>query len=105
MDSRERRWSKSLIIGLRQLKTSLRTIVNQSLREEQSSTGAQHFNSLFKYLAGASTQVLEHEPMHMGEPLYKLNWPRHMHEPYTHVCTKGRLTGVECLHLLGGECL
>src|SRR4051812_17635001 len=80
-------------------------IISQSLREERSSTRAQHFNLLLKYLAGASTQVSEHEPRHMGAPQNQLNYPRHMHEAYTHVCTRGRLIGVERLYLLGVECL
>ena len=41
----------------------------------------------------------------MGAPQHQLNYPRHMHEPYIHVCTRGRLLGVERLHLLGVECL
>src|SRR4051812_22751749 len=49
------------------------TAKNQSLRGERSSTGAQHFNSLFKYQVGMSTPVSEHEPRHMGAPQYRLN--------------------------------
>src|SRR3954463_11377855 len=63
----------------------------------------QYFNLLFKYLAGASTHVSEHKPRHMGAPQYQLNCPRHMHEPYIYVCTRGRLLGVECLHLLSSN--
>src|SRR4051812_24447558 len=66
---------------------------NQSLREERSSTRAQHFNLLFKYLAGASTQVSKHLPRHMGAPQYQLNYPRYMHELYIHACTRGRHLG------------
>src|SRR4051812_46554581 len=69
------------------------TVRNQSLREERSSTGDQDFNLLFKYLAGASTQVSEHEPTHIGAPQYQLNCPRHMHELYIHACTRGRHLG------------
>src|SRR4051812_40381473 len=69
------------------------TAQNQSLREERSSTEAQNFNLSFKYLAGASTQVSEHKPRHMGAPQYQLNWPRHMHELYIHGCTRSRHHG------------
>src|SRR4051812_30713122 len=75
----------------------------QSLREERSSTGAQHINLLFKYLAGASTQVSKHEPRHMDAPQYRLNCPRHMHKLYIHVCTRGRILSGERQHLLGVE--
>src|SRR3954469_2232357 len=46
---------------------------NKSLREERSSTGAQHSSLLFKYQVGASTPVLEQEPRHMDAPQYPLN--------------------------------
>src|SRR3954467_6687488 len=44
------------------------TAKNQSLRGERSSTGAQHFNLLFKYQVGTSTPVSEHKPRHLGAP-------------------------------------
>src|SRR4051812_10309699 len=46
------------------------TAKNQSLRGEQSSTEAQHFNLLFKYQVGTSTPVSEHKPRQMGAPQY-----------------------------------
>src|SRR4051812_28271003 len=49
------------------------TAKNQSLREERSSTGAQHSSLLFKYQVGTSTPVSEQEPRHMGAPQYRLN--------------------------------
>src|SRR4051812_40996481 len=52
---------------------------------------------------GASTQVSEHEPRHMGAPQYQLNCPRHMHEPYNHMCTRGRHLGFKRLHILGSD--
>src|SRR3954470_23099363 len=73
----------------------------QSLREERSSTGAQHSNLLFKYLAGASTQVSEHEPRHMGAPQHQLNCSRHMHEQYIYACTKRQTSRLKRLHRLG----
>src|SRR5436190_23377594 len=45
----------------------------QSLREERSSTGTQHSNSLFKYQVGTSTPMSEQEPRHMGALQYRLN--------------------------------
>src|SRR3954462_6577196 len=48
----------------------------QSLREERSSSGAQHSNLLFKYQVGTSTPVSEQEPRHMGAPQYRLNCKR-----------------------------
>src|SRR3954469_623533 len=49
------------------------TAKNQSLREERSSTGAQHSNLLFKYQSGTSTPVSEQEPRHMGALQYPLS--------------------------------
>src|SRR3954471_19156206 len=49
------------------------TAKNQSLREERSSTGAQHSNLLFKYQVGTSTPLSEQDPRHMGAPQYRLN--------------------------------
>src|SRR4051812_32194578 len=48
----------------------------QSLREARSSIGAQHFNLLFKYLAGALTRVSEHEPRHMGALQISIELPK-----------------------------
>src|SRR3954464_9609560 len=42
------------------------TAKNQSLPGEQSSTGAQHFNLLFKYQVGTSTLVSKLKPRYMG---------------------------------------
>src|SRR5436189_2277055 len=44
------------------------TAKNQSLREERSSTGTQHSNSLFKYQVGTSTPVSEPEPRQENTP-------------------------------------
>src|SRR4051812_19026561 len=49
------------------------TAKNQSLREERSSTGTQHYSLLFKYQVGTSTPVSEQEPRHMDAPQYRLN--------------------------------
>src|SRR4051812_25656043 len=49
------------------------TAKNQSLREERSSTGTQHSNSLFKYQVGTSTPMSEQEPRHMGALQYRLD--------------------------------
>ena len=49
------------------------TAKNQSLREERSSTGTQHSNSLFKYQVGTLTPMSEQEPRHMEALQYRLN--------------------------------
>src|SRR3954465_5551029 len=62
----------------------------QSLREERSSTGAQHSNSLFKYQVGTSIPVSDQEPRHMDAPQYRLN------------CQK-QIFRLRRLHLLGPD--
>src|SRR3954469_17059464 len=49
------------------------TAKNQSLREERSSTGAQHSNLLFKYQVETSTPVSEQESRHIEALQYRLN--------------------------------
>src|SRR3954471_2477571 len=93
------------------------TAKNQSLREERSSTGTQHFNLLFKYQVETSTPVSEQEPRHMEALQYRLNCqeadikaqmpasprPRRLHHwgsnALIYIAQECTTRGLRCLHL------